>query len=57
MADGVENSCVLVSFNTPAYSASLNCSKELKYAHIRNTLIQFVNVRIVIVIYNDNSKE
>ncbi|XP_065651880.1 uncharacterized protein LOC136079653 [Hydra vulgaris] len=32
MANGVENSALILSFNTTAYSKSVNCQKELTYA-------------------------
>ena len=40
MADGVQNSSVLVCFLTPAYQESANCKKELTYAmQLKKTII------------------
>jgi hypothetical protein len=44
MADGVEGSCVVCSFNTPAYARSVNCTKEIQYANQLNKKIVLINI-------------
>lgn len=40
MANGVENAAIIVSFNTTAYSKSVNCQKELTYAsQLKKTIV------------------
>jgi hypothetical protein len=44
MADGVEGSCVVCSFNTTPYARSPNCTKEIQYAHQQNKRIVLINI-------------
>jgi hypothetical protein len=44
MAEGVEQAALICSFHTPAYAKSVNCTKELNYAHQLKRAIVPVNI-------------